>query len=298
MARAASPTPSRSKQWKALGPSWMPAPISPSWLAFSSTSDAMPFWARPRAVASPPMPPPAMRILARSTHDLLVMQPGDLMVRQSQDTRQDLVRMLAQHRGGPRRVALEGAELKRSGGHRIAADARLVEYREHGIAPHMLGARRKLAEALIGRPQGTRLLERGSDLGCGPRGHPRLDHRTELGAGLPAAGVGLEVDALLPLDARESLRKTAGRGQRIDVTVREDADHDVAAVLGPEVAAERAEDLVAEARPVDLVDHGLADVAQCRRRGERHVLQGQHDLLTLSRQPAMPLGRQDRHGAG
>src|SRR5437868_6548004 len=62
MARAASPTPSRSKQWKAFGASWMPAPISPSAAAFSSTTTENPLRARPSAVASPPMPPPATRI--------------------------------------------------------------------------------------------------------------------------------------------------------------------------------------------------------------------------------------------
>ena len=36
-----------------------------------------------------------------STHDLLVMQPGDLVIRQAENTRQDLVGMLAQHRRGP-----------------------------------------------------------------------------------------------------------------------------------------------------------------------------------------------------
>src|ERR1700729_2501357 len=112
MPRAASPTPRRSKQWKALGPSWMPAPISPNCAAFSSTSDGMFFWASASAVANPPMPPPAMRILLRSTHDLLVMQPGDLVRRQAEDTRQDLVRMLAEQRRGPGRLARRGAELQ------------------------------------------------------------------------------------------------------------------------------------------------------------------------------------------
>src|SRR5215468_1150159 len=165
MARAASPTPRRSKQWKALGPSWMPAPISPSWLAFSSTSEAMPFWASARAVASPPMPPPAMRILARSTHDLFVMQPGDFLVRQLQDTRKDLVRMLAERRRRLGRRALEGGELQGRGGDGIAADARLVEHAEHGIVEHVLAARRELAKGLIGRPQRARLLQRRSDFG-------------------------------------------------------------------------------------------------------------------------------------
>src|SRR5713226_1606835 len=127
MPRAASPTPRRSKQWKALGPSWMPAPISPSWAAFSSTSEPMPCWASANAAASPPMPPPAMRTLSRSTHDLLVMQPADLVIRQAENTRQDLVRMLAQHRRRLGRLAGDRAELQRRCGHRIAADAGLIE---------------------------------------------------------------------------------------------------------------------------------------------------------------------------
>src|SRR5215204_276625 len=51
-----------SKHAKAFGPSWMPAPISPSLAAFSSTRTAKPLRARPSAADSPPMPPPAMRI--------------------------------------------------------------------------------------------------------------------------------------------------------------------------------------------------------------------------------------------
>src|SRR5216683_8023592 len=127
MPRAASPTPRRSKQWKALGPSWMPAPISPSCAAFSSTSEPMPFWASASAAASPPMPPPAMRTLSRSTHDLLVMQPGDLTIRQPQDTRQDLIRMLAQYRRRLGRLARDSAELQRRGSDGIATDAGLIE---------------------------------------------------------------------------------------------------------------------------------------------------------------------------
>src|SRR5215207_4752301 len=51
-----------SKHAKAFGPSWMPAPISPSLAAFSSTRTAKPLRASPSAADSPPMPPPAMRI--------------------------------------------------------------------------------------------------------------------------------------------------------------------------------------------------------------------------------------------
>src|SRR6267142_2845898 len=150
MARAASPTPSRSKQWKALGPSWMPAPISPSCAAFSSTSEAMPFWASASAAARPPMPPPAMRTglsvmkschpeqsegplrpqerslaalgmttLVWSRNDSLIMELGDLMVGQPEDTRQDLVGMLAEQGRRLRRLARGRAELQRRGGDRI-----------------------------------------------------------------------------------------------------------------------------------------------------------------------------------
>src|SRR5262249_39611256 len=152
MPRAASPTPSRSKQWKALGPSWMPAPISPSWLAFSSTCEAMPFCARASAAARPPMPPPAMRILSWATDYLVVMELADLAIAEPQDPRQDLVRMLPKRGGDARRLALEGAELEGRGGHRIAADARLVEDGEHGIVQDVGLVGRQLAEGLIRRP--------------------------------------------------------------------------------------------------------------------------------------------------
>src|SRR5215468_3234927 len=104
----------------------MPAPISPSCAAFSSTSEAMPFCARASAVARPPIPPPAMRILSWATDYLVVMELADLAIGEPQNSRQDLVRMLAKSGGDTRRLALEGAELEGRGGHRIAADARLV----------------------------------------------------------------------------------------------------------------------------------------------------------------------------
>src|SRR3990167_1844885 len=194
MPRAASPTPRRSKQWKALGPSWMPAPISPSLEAFSSTSEAMPFWASARAAARPPMPPPAMRTLSGSTHDLLVMQPGDLMVRQPEDSRKDLVRMLAQGGRDPGRPTRDGAELQRRGRHRIAADAGLVEDCEQRVVVY-------------------RLLERRAHVGRGAGGHPGFDHGAEPLAVVPAAGIGLEVDAAFGLDLPEGRREAAGRSE-------------------------------------------------------------------------------------
>src|SRR5689334_19156595 len=104
----------------------MPAPISPSRLAFSSTSEAMFFCARASAAARPPMPPPAIRTLSGATHHLLVMQPGDLVRRQAEDSGKDLVGMLAERRRGTRRLALEGAELQGRRRHGIATDAGLV----------------------------------------------------------------------------------------------------------------------------------------------------------------------------
>src|SRR5216684_2887199 len=228
MARAASPTPSRSKQWKALGPSWMPAPISPSCAAFSSTSEAMPFWASPSAAANPPMPPPAIRTLSRSTYHLVVMELGDLVVGQPEDARQDLVGMLAEHGRRLRRLARGRAELQGRGGDRIAADARLVEHGEHRIVEQVFLVGRQFAEALAGRPQRTRFLKGRADLRCRMRGHPRLDEGAELGAGVPAAGVGLEVDALGGLDFPEGLGEAAGRRQGVDMAIGENADHDEA----------------------------------------------------------------------
>src|SRR5215471_17562789 len=116
----------------------MPAPISPNWLAFSSTSEAMPFCANARAVASPPMPPPAIRILSRCTYHLVVVQPGDLMIGQAEDTRQDFIGMLPQQGRGLRRLARRRAELQRRRGDRITADGGLVEDREHRVVEHVL----------------------------------------------------------------------------------------------------------------------------------------------------------------
>src|SRR5215510_10984413 len=109
----------------------MPAPISPSCAAFSSTSEAMPFCARASAAARPPMPPPAMRILSRATDYLVVMELADLAIGEPQDTRQDLIRMLAKCGSNARRLTLEGAELEGRGRHRVTADAWLVEDSEH-----------------------------------------------------------------------------------------------------------------------------------------------------------------------
>src|SRR5471032_2936900 len=105
MPRAASQTPSRSKQWKAFGPSWMPAPISPNWLAFSKTSEAMSFCASASAVASPPMPPPAIRTLPGTANDLLVVQLADLGAGEAEDAGQDLVGVLAKGRRRHRLLA-------------------------------------------------------------------------------------------------------------------------------------------------------------------------------------------------
>src|SRR5260370_31443150 len=175
MPRAASPTPSRSKQRKALGPSWMPAPISPSWLAFSSTSEAMFFWPSASAAARPPMPPPAIRILSGPTDHLLVMQPGDLVRRQAENIRKDLVGMLAERRGGRGRRALDRAKLPGRRRHGIAADAGLREPREHRVVEHRLLVMGELAERLVRRPQCARLLERPPDLGRRALGPPRAD---------------------------------------------------------------------------------------------------------------------------
>src|SRR5476649_2082159 len=192
MPRAASPTPRRSKQWNAFGPSWMPAPISPNCEAFSSTSEAMPFCASASAAASPPMPPPAMRTLPvalmGTTNDLLVVQLADLGAGETEDAGQDLVGVLAQGRRGLRSRARHGVELHRRGRHRIAADAGLVEHGEHRIVEHRVPVGAELAEALVGRPQRTLLLERRADLGRGVRGDPGLDHGGKLDAGIPAVG--------------------------------------------------------------------------------------------------------------
>src|SRR4051812_23065044 len=164
----------------------MPAPISPSLDAFSSTSEAMPFWASARAAARPPIPPPAMRILSWSTHDLFIMQPGDLMVRQTKDSRKNLVRMLAQGRRDPGRLPRDRAKLQWRRRHWIAADAGLVEDGEERIVVHRVLVGRQLAKGLVGRPQGTCFLQRRADVGSSMGGHPRLDHRAELGSGRPA----------------------------------------------------------------------------------------------------------------
>src|SRR5690242_17564407 len=60
--RVRSPMPSASNALKALGPSWMPAPISPRDFACSRTFTGKPLRASARAAARPPMPPPAMRM--------------------------------------------------------------------------------------------------------------------------------------------------------------------------------------------------------------------------------------------
>src|SRR5471032_1349541 len=249
MPRAASPTPSRSKQWNAFGPSWMPAPISPSWLAFSSTSEAMPFCASASAVASPPMPPPAMRILPGTANDLLVVQPADLGAGEAEDARQDLIGVLAQSRCGLRPVARHSVELHGRGRDRIAADAGLVEHGEHRIVEHGVLVDAELAKRLVRRRQRARFLERGADVCRAVGRHPRLDHGDQLGARVPAVGLDLEVDALVLLDPREGIGKTASLRQCLEMTVGEDADHHVLAVFRAEVATEGAEDLVAEARP-------------------------------------------------
>src|SRR5665647_1351465 len=57
--RVLSPMPSASKAWNALGPSCMPAPISPISGDCSSTWTEKPWRTSASAAARPPMPPPA-----------------------------------------------------------------------------------------------------------------------------------------------------------------------------------------------------------------------------------------------
>src|SRR4029079_16130913 len=116
----------------------------------------------------------------------------------------------------------------------------------------------ELAEALVRRPQRPLFLQRRGHVGRTMTRHPGLEDGGDLGPRRPTVGLEREVYSLLLLDPGAGVGEAPGLGQRLEVTVGEDADHHVPSVLGSEVAAEGTEDLVAEARPVDLVDHRLA----------------------------------------
>src|SRR5215218_7614032 len=101
---------------------------------------------------------PTDEILSWTPDDLVVVKLADLAIAEPQDAGQDFVRMLAQGRRDARRLALEGAELEGRSSHRITADAGLVEHGEHRVVEHVGLVGRKLAEGLVGRPQGAGLL--------------------------------------------------------------------------------------------------------------------------------------------
>src|SRR5258706_4214249 len=73
--------PSASSAAKAFGPNWMPAPISPSCGACSSTLTEKPRRTKASATATPPMPPPATST-GRDAEDVFMGCPvsGNLTV--------------------------------------------------------------------------------------------------------------------------------------------------------------------------------------------------------------------------
>src|SRR5882757_10935948 len=141
----------------------------------------------------------------RPRHDFLIMQLRYLVIWQAENTRQDLVRMLAQYRGRPGRLARNGAELQWRGSDGIATDAGLVEDGEQRIVEHVGFVCRELAERLVGRPQRAGLLQGHADFGGRQRRDPGLDERAQLGASQPASRIGLEIDTLGRLDLLEGI---------------------------------------------------------------------------------------------
>ena len=68
--RKASATPSLCNTRTPLGPIWMPAPAALNSACRSRTTEARPSLASAMASASPPMPPPAIRIGACEAMEL------------------------------------------------------------------------------------------------------------------------------------------------------------------------------------------------------------------------------------
>ena len=102
------------------------------------------------------------------------------------------------------------------------------------------------------------------------RGDPRFDGGGNLLAQAPAVRLVVQVRAVLRLDPAEGEAEAGGLCDAPEIARCEQADHDVAPVGGAEIAPEGAEDMVADPRPVLAVDYGLADIAERRRRPERH----------------------------
>src|ERR1700722_15976561 len=144
--RSRSSSPRSIRMRAALGESWMPAPVSSSRSACSSTTTRKPFWASANAAVSPPIPAPAT-----------ITVRGDVRTRPPAEMSGDGVVQFALRR--PRRVrcqrgvvAIERrairADMLDVVAH-IAIDVGMIEWRYGADAHKFLGAGRDDRDAEV-----------------------------------------------------------------------------------------------------------------------------------------------------
>src|SRR3546814_2277133 len=103
----------------------------------------------------------------------------------------------------------------------------------------------KLRKRPVRSPEHAFLVERGLDpveRMTGDPGAYRLPERFACPEPVPLV---FEIDAEAALDRRERIGEAGRLPEGTELSGREDADHDMAAVRRPEIVAERADDLVA-----------------------------------------------------
>ena len=105
-----------------------------------------------------------------------------------------------------------------------------------------------------------------------------------------------EVGLERALDLREVLLDAGGAHERVPLVEADRHDHDAAAVLGGEVAAEGAVHVVAERRAVLVGELGLREEAEVGHHRERDVGERERDELTLAGRAAVPFGREEPDG--
>ena len=126
------------------------------------------------------------------------------------------------------------------------------------------------------------LVERLANLVEGAGLEPRLDQRGDRVACAVAVLLLAEVGLERALDRREVLLDTGGGDQRVPLVEADGDDHHAAAVLGGEVAAERAVHVVAERWAVLVRELRLGEEAEVGDHRERDVGERQRDQLSLT----------------
>src|SRR5438477_618620 len=231
----------------------------------------------------------------RADSDAGIVQPRDLAAGKTEHLREHLIGMLAEARRRPGRLARRCAEFKRQARHRIAADPGLLDCGEERvggraarIVPHQLDKILKRApqDAAAGKGRG--------DFRQRLAGAPPRDQRSDCGARLVAAGLGVKIDLHHLADHRQFVGEPGHAAERPPLPRRQRDDHDPPSVGGRKIAPEAAVEIVADRRPRPAVDADIADVAEMPNRREHDIGQGGDNLLPLAGARPVAFGREQR----